>query len=250
MTFNYDLIPSGFYDEIFEGKDGMRKFWHWHKFHSVVRAIQPAPGKRTLLDVGCFAGSFAGRFLDENAFESLSVDILEDQIEYAQSKFGSPHKRFKSYHEFIDLVSVTGDTKFDIVTFIEVIEHLDKHHIRDFFEAIDKVTKKGSQVIITTPNYASLWPLLEILVNKLSDVKYEEQHITKFTYWNIVNKLSDIYPSLLDKYQVCLLTSTHLFSPYLAIFNYSLAQRISTTVPARQWKVPFGSLLLLRLEKK
>lgn len=250
MTFNYDLIEPGFYDKIFDAPDGMRKFWHWHKFDSVQRTITETHTPMSLLDVGCFSGSFAGRFLDENKVNSTSIDILETQIAYAQSRFQKPGKSFLYYRGFEESDQILKDRIFDVVTFIEVIEHLNHDQIRSFFEMVDKVTKKDSQVIITTPNYFSAWPILEIILNAVSDVKYEEQHITKFTTFNMVKKLSLIYPEFLKKYKVDILTTSHFLSPYIALVSYSAAQKISTNYRASDWKNPFGSIVILKLVKR
>ena len=109
---------------------------------------------------------------------------------------------FFNYENFQSAQELLAGKKFDAVTFIEVIEHLDQDQIFAFFKMIDFLTHAGSEIIITTPNYLSLWPALEIALNVISDVKYEEQHITKFTTFNIVKKLSRIYPQFLTNYKV------------------------------------------------
>lgn len=249
MTFNYDLIQPGFYDKIFESNDGMRKFWHWHKFDSVLRIINQRNYPLKLLDVGCFSGSFAGRFLDKKLYHSTSIDILKTQIDYARSHYQSEHKRFLSYNNFHNAEELLAGTKFDVVTFIEVIEHLNREQILAFFKMVDTITKKGSEVIITTPNYFSLWPILEVVLNLVSDVKYEEQHISKFTSFNVVKKLARIYPDLLTKYSVDLITTSHFISPYVSLFDYQLAKNISVKYRGSDWKNPFGSIVMLKLVK-
>lgn len=250
MEFNYDLIPAGFYDQIFDAPNGMRKFWHWHKFDSVLRTITITKSKMSLLDIGCFSGSFAGRFLPPERFNTIGVDILPRQIEYANAHYGKPGREFRLYHDFREGPKVLKGQHFDVVTFIEVLEHLHRDNIREFFEMVDLVTDEGSQVIITTPNYTSAWPVLEFILNHVSDVKYEEQHITKFHYWNIIPKLQSIYPELLHKYVVSVLTSSHLVTPYISLVNYSLAQNISRAFRPSGWISPLGSILILKLEKR
>lgn len=248
MSFNYDSIPYGFYDKIFESKDGTRKFWHWHKFDSVVRTID-FTHVNTLLDVGCFSGSFAGRFLSDS-IRSVSVDILESQIRYAKAHFETPSKEFIYYHDFTELPEAIHQSRFDVVTFIEVIEHLHQADIRSFFDAIVKVTHKDSQIIITTPNYISPWPFLEIILNHMSDVKYEEQHVTKFNFWNFIPKLKKIYPDFEKYFEVSLITSSHLVTPFIAAFNYNLATKLSKSIKPSSWMNPFGSILILKLVRK
>ncbi len=250
MQFDYGGIPAGYYDQILLGKDGPRKFWHWHKFNSVMRMITAERTRMRLLDVGCFSGSFAGRFLSESLFESTSLDILPAQITYAKERFETATRRFKHYDGFHKLVEAAGTEPFDVVTLIEVIEHLTPEQIREFFLAIDRLTRPGSQVIVSTPNYVSVWPVLELILNQMSDVKYEEQHITKFSYWNFSGKLQSIYPSFREQYEVELITTSHLLSPFVSAFNYRWAQAISKVIRPERWMAPFGALVMMRLRKK
>ena len=249
MEFNYEQIPDGFYDKIFDGPDGIRKFWHWHKFDSVVRSIEASTEKMSLLDIGCFSGSFSGRFLNENAFQSTSIDILPSQILYAQERYEKPDRKFIAYKDFQDARNLLRGQTFDVVTFIEVIEHLTQAQIADFFLLVNEVTHKGSQLIITTPNYFSLWPILEVILNLVSDVKYEEQHITKFNYWNFKTKLESIYPQLSSQFTLKLLTTSHLVTPYLPLVSYPFAQKVSRFFTPSAWASPLGSILIARLEK-
>lgn len=250
MEFNYDKIEDGFYDKIFDAKDGVRKFWHWHKFDSVIRSITVKLGRIKLLDIGCFSGSFAGRFLDDQQYESASIDILPSQIKYAQEHYQNPNRKFIAYQDFKGASELLAGETFDVITFIEVIEHLTPEQIYGFFNLVDQVSHAGTQIIITTPNYTSLWPILEIILNRVSDVKYDEQHITKFHYWNIVRKMEKIYPPLLEKFELELLTSSHLLTPYLPLFSYKFAQKISKIFRPSRWMSPFGSILIIKFKKR
>lgn len=246
-TFNYNSIPLGFYDEILESKDGMRKFWHWHKFDSVKRLLILNPTS-SLMDVGCFAGTFIGRFLQNTFRKKVGVDILENQIEYANAKYSNNNTSFVSISTFDELKDKFSE-KFQNITFIEVIEHLDRSQIKNYFDNIDEVTSIGSEMIITTPNYISLWPFLEYLVNKISKVKYEEQHITKFNYFNFEKKLAEIVPDFNEKYKIKVKTTSHFLSPFISILSYGLAVKISQIKSAQRWKNPFGAMILLKIEK-
>lgn len=250
MTFDYSGIPPGYYDKILLGRNGPRKFWHWQKFNSVYRAIVKEKPTIRLLDIGCFSGSFAARFLDDQTFISTSIDILPSQIDYAKTFFEAPNRNFRHYESFTKIRTVVGQGTFDVVTFIEVIEHLAPYQIHEFFRSIEGLTERGTQVIISTPNYVSAWPLLEWVLNRFSDVKYHEQHITKFNYWNLVRKLESIYPEFQERYSVELLTTTHLLSPLLSAVHFGFAQRVSSMIHPERWAGPFGALLLMRLRRR
>lgn len=83
----------------------------------------------------------------------------------------------------------------------------------------------------------------------VSDVKYEEQHVTKFTKFNIVKKVTSIYLSLLNKYKVELIKISQFPTPYIALINYSAAKKLSASYNVCIWKNPFGSIIMLKLVK-
>lgn len=245
MSFDYEQIPEGFYDKIFEGPDGVRKFWHWHKFDSVLRCIEEKPNQ-TFLDIGCFSGSFIGRFVPHEV-KATGVDILQTQIRYAERVFASSTKSFLYMQDFADAKEKLKGEKFDIVTFIEVIEHLNHDQIRSFFDLLESVTSPGSQVVISTPNYLSIWPLLEVMLNQMSDVTYEEQHLTKFTYFNIMSKLEKIVPGIKEKYRIEIKATTHFVTPLISAFTYDFAVELSSKVSPIYWHNPFGCITVVKL---
>jgi hypothetical protein len=99
--------------------------------------------------------------------------------------------------------------------------------------------------VITTPNYASTWPLLEALLNRFSDVSYQEQHITRFTYFRMEEQLRELYPDFDRHFSVELKTTTHLLTPFLAGVSFRGARFLSRLVSHNRWRQPFGNLVLL-----
>jgi len=71
-----------------------------------------------------------------------------------------------------------ADESFDLVTMIELIEHLPMEAVNNLLDEARRVLKPGGSLVVTTPNYGSLWPLLEKALNARVEVSYEEQHIT------------------------------------------------------------------------
>ncbi len=243
MNFDYTKIPQGYYDKILNGQKGLRKFWHFHKFDSVKRYIpEDHRGQdKSILDIGCFAGTFLG-LVDENFFgHQVGIDILPSQIQYAQSQYGTNFRKFLSYDQNFN-EGIGLNQKFDVITLIEVIEHLDPQSIQNLIKFAVNSLNPGGRLIITTPNYSSIWPLLEYILNRISDVKYEEQHLTKFSYFSFQNDLTKI---LVNTPLVCeKVTTTHFLTPFIAQVNYSLALKLSQMIPSAKWNNPFGSIIL------
>jgi len=240
--FNYDAIPAGYYHSVMESGNPIRRAWHLHKFERILDCLPEGKGL-AILDVGCFAGTFLSLVPTDRFSTQVGVDILEKQIAFAQEKFGSVNRRFVWVPDVSGIAETPGT--FDCITLIEVIEHLDAGEIEKLLDAVVTRLKPGGRFILSTPNYASVWPVLEWILNRASDVKYEEQHITKFQYFGAVSKLRRIYPRLDSKLVLEFKTTTHFVTPFLAGISMDWAHRLSRRVPHHRWHLPFGSLLLM-----
>lgn len=139
-----------------------------------MRAHLPANYARHL-DIGCGPGTFIGTL--GGGARSTGVDLADSQIQYAQREYGTDNHDFQcmpagKFH--------FDEGAFDVVTIIELIEHLHVDIIENLLSEALRVLSPGGKLIITTPNYGSLWPLLEKVVNARSQISYEDQHITFF----------------------------------------------------------------------
>jgi len=168
--YDYDkAIPAGFYDEIHQRKAGVRFFWHDLKFRAVAARLD---GVGKVLDVGCGPGTFVGNYL--SGVDCLGIDFSALQIDYANRRYGSAEHRF-STQVLADL-----DERFDAITMIELIEHLPPADARRLLAEARGLLSPQGRLVVTTPNYRSLWPLIERGVNLASQVSYERQHINKY----------------------------------------------------------------------
>ena len=180
--FDYNSINPGYYDRIFHQRKGIQSKWHHLKF-SHVQSLLGDYGDH--LDIGCGPGTFIG-LLDENK-RSIGVDVSALQIAYANQHYGTP------VHKFVPVTDNEplpfSEESFDVITIIEVIEHLSWPVIITMLKKAYQLLKKEGRLIITTPNYRSLWPVIEFVINKTKPVTYEDQHISKFNK----KKLKEIF---------------------------------------------------------
>ena len=174
-NFWQDQIPSGYYDEILlKGLNtgrGIQSNWHNITFLEVSKYIK---NEYIHLDYACGPGTFIGKYLDA---KSIGVDISNQQINYANNKYGEKNK-FLNLDEFqkIEL----SDNSLDVITIIGLFEFIKNEEIisilNDFYDKL----KIGGKIIITTPNYGSTMKYLVPLVNFFGSVGYNHQHINKF----------------------------------------------------------------------
>ena len=172
MTSPYDALEPGYYDKVFHRRAGIQSKWQHLKF---ARVRSELGSYRRHLDVACGPGTFVGGLPELGT--SVGVDIAAPQIAYAVRHYGSETHRFLTIHPGR---LPYEDGTFDVVTIIELIEHLSDAEALELLQEASRVTAPGGRLILTTPNYASVWPLMERLVDRLGDVSYAEQHVTHF----------------------------------------------------------------------
>jgi len=245
--FNYNSIPVGYYQHVLETGNPIRRAWHLQKFERVIACLPKIPCQ-SILDIGCFAGTFLSMLPKEAFSTQLGVDVLEKQIAYAQRRFGTPYRSFRYLTQIADLSRI--DQVFDCVTLMEVIEHLTAAEIEELFRQVGAKLKPNGVMVLSTPNYISLWPLLEILVNRLSDVSYEEQHVSKFNYFTCISKLKRLSSIISDDFEQVGKTTTHFMAPFLAAISLKGSMLASRLLPYLAWKNPFGNLILLSFKKR
>lgn len=235
-SFDYASIPTGYYDDIFRREKGAQSAWHHLKF-STVRAAMP-PHYRDHLDIGCGAGTFISTLAPER--RSTGVDIAEAQIEYAKQHYGTESHRFICIDAMKELPF--SENAFDVVTMVEIIEHLPMTENRRLLEEALRVLRPGGRIVLTTPNYASFWPILESIVNRLGDVSYEDQHISPFNRGKLTRLLEDAGFGRIS------VSTFQGLSPFLAAVSWNGARR-THRLEGRFLRAGMGFLLLGQGEK-
>jgi ubiquinone/menaquinone biosynthesis C-methylase UbiE len=215
--FNYDDIPPGYYFKAMLEGSSVQRYWHRMKFQSVINYISD---NDTVLDFGCGPGSFLHLLgkSDKNIAEGIGIDVSSNQIKFAMDHVGVQFP----YIKFVELDSDEvrfpfPDQKFDIITIIEVIEHIHPFILSNTINELKRCLNKDGRMIFTTPNYRSLWPFIEFGLNKVSRVKYHAQHINKYTPNAFIKFLETMGLEIVS------LKSIFIISPFLAGISTSLA---------------------------
>ncbi len=172
VPYDYDSIAVGYYDAVYARARGIQSKWHDLKFARFRHALT---GFERHLDIGCGPGTFIGSLAPEH--DSVGADIAPGQIAYARAKYARPGRAFKVIRR--GRLPFAANT-FDAVTIIELIEHLPAESGLALLRRSLDVLRPGGKLLVSTPNYGSLWPLVEALVNRLGEASYEEQHITRY----------------------------------------------------------------------
>lgn len=102
-------------------------------------------GQRKVLDVGCGVGNFlahARRF----GWSGWGIDFDADAIAAGKRAFGLPHLEVASLTDFAER---HPEERFSLVTFFDVIEHLDDPN--DFLASVESVLESRGSIALTTP---------------------------------------------------------------------------------------------------
>ncbi len=233
--FNYESIPAGYYDEVYRRRQGAQSKWHHLKFDFIKERLGAYEHH---LDIGCGPGTFIGTL--DQLKNSVGVDISQSQIKYAREHYASERHQFIQISE--DGQLPFSPMSFDVITLIEVIEHLPVTLTKSLLFQAETLLKPNGKIIISTPNYQSFWPMLEWAVNKVAPVKYEDQHISKFTK----QTLAQLFTQLSFKHYV--IQTYQGFAPFTASINWKLADGLSR-FENRWWASRFGLLLYSEVRK-
>jgi 2-polyprenyl-3-methyl-5-hydroxy-6-metoxy-1,4-benzoquinol methylase len=228
--FDYEKqVPAGFYDQIHRRQSGVRYCWHDLKFRAVASKLGAA---RRLLDIGCGPGTFIGNYAPDA--EALGIDSSAIQIDYAEKHYGNDRHRFST--ETLVALRAAGRT-FDAIVAIEAIEHLTEGDAFDLMTEARALLSPEGRLILTTPNYASLWPIIEWGVNRVSDVGYEQQHVNKYRRSRLVAQLSGA------GYRDVRIETIVGFAPFTAVFGLAMARAVNS-VETAVGHLGAGNLLL------
>ncbi|MFH1811517.1 MAG: class I SAM-dependent methyltransferase [Pseudomonadota bacterium] len=243
FSFDYDQVPPGYYDRIARQGTGLQRAWHVHKFEFLIDTLGHHFGQDPMhvLDLGCGPGTLLGMLRDRLTITGVGVDIASGQLEYAQRTYGSDALRFLAAS--FEAEEVQDEmSRADAITLVEVVEHLPLDYVYRTLSTIHARMKKGAMLVITTPNYLSIWPVLERAISVLGELNYEEQHILHFNRIKLVNLLATVG---FDDIQV---QSFMQFSPFVAGVLGSSVGRLARRIEQRTLRHA-GPLLCARTVK-
>lgn len=132
----------------------------WKNMYSKFNLLLKKKDKISMLDVGCgWAQSLI--YFKKKGYECYGFDPSKEAIEYALKN------KIIARQSFIEDMNVFGNKKFDIITLINVLEHL-----RDPIEAlvkIKKLLKSGGIILIDVPNDFNEFQIVGAKVHKLKN---------------------------------------------------------------------------------
>lgn len=149
----------------------------------------------SVLEVGCGDGRFIGS-LSVSIPRLVGIDPSGQAIAFA--------KAFNPHCEFYNVDIQTINMKFDVVTLIEVLEHIPEENIPKFFQKLDQSIKENGKIFISVPttnkpfskkhyrHYTSALLRNQIDASKSNLSILEEEYIFIKPWWfNLLSKMYD-----------------------------------------------------------
>jgi 2-polyprenyl-3-methyl-5-hydroxy-6-metoxy-1,4-benzoquinol methylase len=158
-----DVQIDGAYQHraLHEG-NAVQRFWHRSK-RLVVDAFLPPEDGDYVMDVGCGAGTVSG-YLGESGAIVVGLDGNTEAVEFATGQYGAPNVTFQ---EALVDDAFEAPRPVDKIYSMEVIEHIYLDQGEAMLANFARILRPGGRVLLTTPNYRSLWPLIEWTMDRL-----------------------------------------------------------------------------------
>lgn len=231
-------IPGNYQYRALHHGNPVQRFWHDTKRFLIGHYLPPAPTDH-VLDVGCGSGVIAD-YLGESGANVIGLDVSPAAVAFARATFLKPNVRFQL---------ALADEPFpvaspvDKIYCMEVIEHIHAPQARQMLEEFHRVLRPGGQLLITTPNYHSLWPLIEKALDRFSSAARMEhlQHVVRYTMPRLTQTIQEAGFTLETTATAC------LAAPWLAPINNRLAQKVRQLETAPRQKA--GAILIAVAKK-
>lgn len=185
MSFDYDSVAGDYQYRALHSGHPMQRFWHGGKLTMIDQLIRPhlKPGSR-LLEIGCGAGNLLLQ-ASVRGSHPVALDLAMQALTFVRSRLREARSGSEAPRDFSCLQSIgeylpLASDSFDCILLSEVIEHLQVPQIS--IREATRVLRPGGRLLVTTPNYRSLWPVMERAVDMMNMAPRMagEQHISRF----------------------------------------------------------------------
>ena len=132
-----------------DGVDAQRAHFEQQRryFRREFESLMPSDKSGRILDIGCGTGSFIQAMRDAGYTNIEGVDLSPEQVKMAD-EFGVPGVHLGAAEDFLS----KADVKYDVITAIDLIEHLTKDELVDFLRMVHDALQVGGKVLFRTPN--------------------------------------------------------------------------------------------------
>jgi 2-polyprenyl-3-methyl-5-hydroxy-6-metoxy-1,4-benzoquinol methylase len=157
--------------------------WHNNKLF-VIDQILTKYHPQTILDLGTGSGNFELNFASKIK-KIVGVDYHDKAIIFLKGKLKERNIENVSLinEDILNVEKIASLGKFDMIILCDVLEHLESVKAKKLIIAFHKMLNPKGIVTIITPNYSGIWPFIENLIDKFTNIPHLKniQHITEYT---------------------------------------------------------------------
>jgi 2-polyprenyl-3-methyl-5-hydroxy-6-metoxy-1,4-benzoquinol methylase len=146
------------------------------------------PGAR-VLDFGCGTGHFLEALAKrQGRLELHGVDFSADSIAETSHRLAS-RKGFVEARAIQQLPSPWAAGSFDLITSLEVVEHLDDAKLDGFLEEAARLLRPGGRLFVTTPNDENL-QAGQVACPNCHSIFHRWQHVRTWTAGSLIRHVA------------------------------------------------------------
>jgi len=185
LSFDYHAVAGDYQYRALHSGHPMQRFWHGGKLNMIDQLIRPhlKAGSR-ILEIGCGAGNLLLQASVRGSYP-VALDLAMPSLTFVRSRLREARSGPEAPNGFACTQAIGEllplvDGSFDCVLLSEVIEHLEVPQVS--IREASRVLRPGGRLLVTTPNYRSLWPIMEWSVDlmNMAPKMAGEQHISRF----------------------------------------------------------------------
>ena len=155
--------------------------------------------QKTILDYGCGPGYLIEQLLNNTRKNIIyGLDFSIESVRIVEDKFKG-HSNFGGAYVVDGLSADINIESIDVITCIEVIEHLNNDQLKTTLELIHKLLKRGGTLAITVPHQENL-EINKTICPECGCIFHRWQHIRSWTPRDIEDwlKLTGFTPTLIQ----------------------------------------------------
>lgn len=212
-------IPPDYQYNALRSGGLFQRQWHRNRL-KLIESIGFFKKDDCAADIGCGSGNVILEFSGKVG-SFVAFDYNDESLDFLRKKLKEDGIGNVEVSEFDLLGSDFNEFqgRFDKIVLNEVIEHFEWDDAVEVMRNLKKMLKEGGEILITTPNYRSLWPVMEFLADKTNafPTLWGEQHKIKFTKKLLKGICED------NGYEIIDVGTFGLVSPFLVIFGKKIA---------------------------